>query len=286
MARLKCSSIPTRGPRMAPSGSRVFAPSKDAKYAVYGISRSGSDWQEYQVMELATKQTLSDRIDWVKVSNVAWQGDGFYYSRYPAPAEGKEKASINENHQVLLPPRRNAAVRGSSWSTRIAATPQRFHIVDTTEDERFAILSISDRGKGKDGNALLVRDLSKGEAEFTPVIPTIGDETFGVIDNVGDKLLVQTNRNAPNWRVVLIDPKQPGEATGRRCCPNARAARQCEHGRREAVCDLSEGRGDQAYTSTAWTARSRTRSRCPVPERRAGSAASATIRSCSTASIR
>ena len=40
---------------MAPSGCSVFVPSKDAKYAVYGISHSGSDWQEYKVMELATQ---------------------------------------------------------------------------------------------------------------------------------------------------------------------------------------------------------------------------------------
>ena len=189
----------------------VFRPSKDAKYAVYSISRSGSDWQEYRVMELATKQTLSDKIDWVKVSNVAWQAEGFYYSRYPAPPEGKEKASINENHQVYFhrlgtPQSEDRIV----YEDRNNA--QRFHIIETTEDERFAVLSISERGKGKDGNALLARDLSKGEVGFMPVVPTIGDETYSVVDNVGDKLLVQTNRNAPNWRVVLIDPKRPAEA--------------------------------------------------------------------------
>src|SRR6188768_2022609 len=50
-----------------------FAPSADAKYAVYGISKSGSDWTQYKVMELATKKTLPDTIDWVKVSGIAWQ---------------------------------------------------------------------------------------------------------------------------------------------------------------------------------------------------------------------
>src|SRR5829696_6281883 len=36
----------------------AFAVSANAKYAVYGISKSGSDWQQYKVMELATKKTL------------------------------------------------------------------------------------------------------------------------------------------------------------------------------------------------------------------------------------
>jgi prolyl oligopeptidase len=189
----------------------VFAPSKDAKYAVYAISRSGSDWQEYKVMELATKKTLSDSLEWVKVSSVAWQGDGFFYSRYPAPEKGREKASINENHQVYFhrvgtPQSEDVLVYSD------AANRQRFHIVQTTDDERFAVLSISDRGQGKDGNSLFVRDLSKGEREFRPIIATIGDDSFGVVDNVGDKLLIETNHKAPNSRVILVDPRRPAAA--------------------------------------------------------------------------
>ena len=46
---------------------------------------------------------------------------------------------------------------------------------------------------------------------FTPLVATISDDSFVAVDNVGDRLLVQTNRNAPNWRVVLIDPARPDE---------------------------------------------------------------------------
>ena len=196
----------------------AFVPSKDAKYAVYGISRSGSDWQEYKVMELATKKTLSDTIEWVKVSTAAWQGDGFFYSRYPAPAKGQEKASINENHQVYFhkigtPQSQDVLVYQD------AANPQRFHIVSTTEDERFAVLSVSERGKGKDGNALFVRDLSTGQKEFVPLVPTIDNDTFNVIDSVGGKLLVGTNKGAPNWKAVLIDPAQPAESSWKTILP-------------------------------------------------------------------
>jgi prolyl oligopeptidase len=188
----------------------AFVPSKDAKYAVYGISRSGSDWQEFKVMELATKNTLPDTLEWVKVSGAAWHNDGFFYSRYPAPEKGREKASINEGHQVYY------HKVGTPQSQDVLVfedkdNPQRFHTVDTTEDERFAVLDVSDRGKGKDGNAVFVRDLAKGETTFKPVFATIGDESFGVLDNVGDHLLVQTNHKAPNWRVIKVDPNNPAE---------------------------------------------------------------------------
>ena len=189
----------------------TFVPSKDAKYAVYGISRSGSDWQELKVMELATKKTLPDTVEWVKVSGAAWHGDGFFYSRYPSPEKGKEKASINENHQVYF------HKVGTPQSADVLVfedkdNPQRFHNVDTTEDERFAILDVSDRGKGKDGNALFVRDLAKGETTFKPLFADISDSTYSVLDNVGDHLLVQTNHRAPNWRVIKVDPARPAEA--------------------------------------------------------------------------
>jgi len=190
-----------------------FAPSADAKYAVYGISKSGSDWTQYKVMELATKKTLPDTIDWVKVSGIAWQKDGFYYSRYPEPGKGKsEKAAINEDHRVYF----HKVGTPQAQDRQIyqdAGNPQRFNTVDTTEDEHFALLTVSDRGKGKDGNALFVRDLSRNQREFNPVIKDITNDSYGVVDNVADKLLVETNRNAPNGRVVLVDPKKPDEAS-------------------------------------------------------------------------
>jgi prolyl oligopeptidase len=190
----------------------AFEPSKDAKHAVYGISQSGSDWQQYKVMELATKRTLEDNVEWAKVSQVAWHGDGFYYSRYPEPPEGHEKASINENHQVFFH-KLGSPQAADTLVFEDPANPQRFHTTSTTEDERFLILEVSDRGKGLDGNALYVRDLSNPAGKFAPLVPEISNDTFYVVDNVGDKLLVATNHGAPNWRVVLIDPTNIAEAS-------------------------------------------------------------------------
>jgi prolyl oligopeptidase len=196
----------------------AFVPSANAKYAIYGISKSGSDWQQYKVMELATKKTLADTVDWVKVSGIAWHGDGFYYSRYPQPAKGHEKAAINEDHRVYF----HKVGTAQSQDRQIyqdAANGQRFHTVETTDDERFALLTISDRGKGKDGNALFSRDLSRGEREFNPVIRDITNDSFGVVDNIDDKLLVETNRSAPNGRVVLVDPRKSDEANWKTILP-------------------------------------------------------------------
>jgi prolyl oligopeptidase len=196
----------------------AFVPSADAKYAVYGMQENGADWSTYKVIDLATKKTLPDTLKWIKVSGVAWQGHGFYYSRYPEPAKGKDRAGINEDHRVYF----HQVGTPQTQDRQIyqdAGNPQRFNTVDTTEDERFALLSVSDRGKGKDGNALFARDLSRGQREFNPLIKDITNDSFGVVDNVGDTLLVETNHGAPNGRVVLVDPRHPEEANWKSVLP-------------------------------------------------------------------
>jgi len=186
----------------------AFSVSKDGRYAGYGISKSGSDWQEYHVMEIATRQNLPDLLKWVKVSGLAWQGNGFYYSRYDEPAQGKELSSKNEGHKVYYH-KVGTSQSADELIYEDKANPQRFHLTDTTEDERFVILNISERGKGKKGNALFFREA--GTKSFSPIIAEISDDEFELVDNLGDKFLIATNRKAPNRHVFLFDPKNPGE---------------------------------------------------------------------------
>ena len=177
----------------------------------YTMSRAGSDWQEIHVMDPLTRRDLPDLVRWVKVSGIAWHGNGFYYSRYPTPADTtKALSGVNENHQVYY------HTLGTNQSQdRLVysdpSNPQRFHTAGTTDDERFLLLTISDRGKGLDGNALWVRDLTSRDTAWRKVI-TGFDKSFDVIDNDGGALLVLTNYNAPNRRVVRIDPDMPAES--------------------------------------------------------------------------
>jgi prolyl oligopeptidase len=188
----------------------AFSLSKDGKLAAYGLSKGGSDWQEYFVMEVATKTVLADHLKWVKVSGISWAGNGFFYSRYPEPEKGHELSSKNENHQVYY----HRVGKPQSEDELVyedKANPQRFHFLSTTEDERFAILSIAEGSKGKNGNSLFYRDLTSSDKKFIPIVSEIGDNSFGVIDNVNGGFLIQTDRNAPNGKVILFDPKNPDE---------------------------------------------------------------------------
>ena len=181
------------------------------QHIAYTLSRAGSDWQEIKVLHTATRQPLADVVRWVKVSDIAWHGDGFFYSRYPAPAlDSSEFSASNDDHQVFYH-RLGTDQAADTLVFHDAEHTQRFHTLSTTEDEQFALLYVSDRGQGKDGNALWCRDLAGNDRSFHPVW-TEFDDQFTVINNTGGKLLVLTNRHAPNKRIVLVDPAHPDES--------------------------------------------------------------------------
>src|SRR5258708_35442210 len=125
-----------------------------------------------------------------------------------APAPVHELSSKNEFQKVYF------HVLGTEQSAdeliyEDKQNPQRFQSVTTTNDQRFAILSVSDRGKGKRGNALYFRDLSKKEKAFAPIVTEITDDNFVVVDNLGEKFLIATNQKTPKGKLVLYDPANP-----------------------------------------------------------------------------
>ena len=144
----------------------AFDLSKDGRYLAYGTSQGGSDWVDIHVMEVATRKILPDELKWLKASGISWQGEGFFYSRYPVPEKGRELTSKNEFQTVYFH-KVGTTQAEDQLVYEDKQNPQRFQNVGTTEDERFAILSISERGKGKKGNALFYKDLSKGDTEFS-----------------------------------------------------------------------------------------------------------------------
>jgi len=197
--------------KLSPDGTTRligFVLNKSGNYAAWGISKGGSDWQEYYVRDMATGKDLADTLKWVKVSGIAWQGNGFYYSRYPATEKGKELSSKNENHQVWY-----HTVGTAQSSDKLifedAKNPQRFHQVVTSDDERFAFLSISDRGKGLDGNALWFTDQLNNSKKFEPIIALSSNFNYKVVDNIGENLLIETNDGAQNGQLISVSSKHP-----------------------------------------------------------------------------
>ena len=194
--------------------ARLVAPSfsADMTYLAYGISRAGSDWIEGYVMDIRTRALLPDRLRWIKSELFAWQGNGFFYSRFDAPVDtAKALSAANEGDRVLY-----HRVGTNQDEDRLVfedrSHPKRFHQVSTTDDERFAILIVADPSTGKRGYEVSVCDRSKGEKEFHPVV-TGFDDVAWIADDLGERLLMWTDRQAPNGRAVLVDPSRPADSS-------------------------------------------------------------------------
>ncbi|MFN8606975.1 MAG: prolyl oligopeptidase family serine peptidase [Vulcanimicrobiota bacterium] len=178
---------------------------KAGTLASYGQSVGGSDWKEIHVLDVDSKKVLEDKVEWAKVTGAAWAGDGFYYSRYDAPADGHLLSAKNENHKIYF----HKVGTPQSQDRLIYDDPKnllRFHSAGTSEDERYLFVDISDRGSGKDGNAILYQDLSDPNGSLKPLIADITDDQYSVVDEIDGKFLVETNKDAPRGRLVLIDP--------------------------------------------------------------------------------
>jgi prolyl oligopeptidase len=199
----------------------TYAFSKDGRYFAYGTASGGSDWNEFHIMDVQTRQNLSDDLKWIKFSGIAWYKDGFFYSRYPKPAMGKELTSSNEfqkvyYHKIGTPQSNDIFIYGDDNNPKMTFGAQ------TTEDERFLVIYPS---QGTSNNAVLVSDLSNPNSKVIPVIANF-DNNYSVVDNIGDKLLVITDKNAPHYQLVLIDPLQPQETNWKEVLPEEKSVLQ------------------------------------------------------------
>ena len=180
--------------------------SKSCNYMGYALSKAGSDWIEFYILNLKTRNLLKDKINWVKFSGMSWHGNGFYYTKYPKPDKNNTLSGRNENSKVfyhLLGTTQDAdkLVFFDPKTPRIAPS------VATSSDEKFLFLY---KSKGTYGNALFFRD-SWNKTEGWDIIVDDYKAEIKIIDHYKGKFIAQTDRNAPYGRVVLIDPKNPGE---------------------------------------------------------------------------
>ena len=179
--------------------------SNNGRWAAYSISRSGSDWQEFFVIDLQTGRQLDDHIQWAKFSGAAWQGDGFYYSAYDAPVAGKEFSNVNETHKIYY------HKIGTPQSEDVLfyqnpAYPKRFYTLDINEEETMMYLYESGAGAG---NNLFVRDLRQPGSQLIQMTSDM-DYQYSPIFSDGDKLFLFTNYGAPKGRIMTTDIHHPG----------------------------------------------------------------------------
>ena len=171
--------------------------SKDHRYMSFLKSKAGSDWQEINVLDLKSKEILSDVITWVKFTLIAWYKDGFYYSAYEKPQAGKVLSEKNQNmkvyyHKLGQRPSEDKVVYEDEDH------PLRYHTLHVSKDEKNIILSSS---QGTYGNVLKVKE---ADGTFKPLFSDFSN-SHRYIGALGEWIYILTDKEAPNKKVIRIN---------------------------------------------------------------------------------
>lgn len=188
--------------------------SNDYSYVSYMISKGGSDWREIFVMDTHSKELLDDHIKWSKFSGMAWYKDGFFYSRYAEPKPGEELKQSNE-FQKLYYHKLGTIQENDALIWEDNENPRRLFGANVTDDENYLIINVSQGSSSYNG--IMFKDLrNNGEIKW---LFDKFDAQYNIVDNLNDKFLVQTNLDAPNRKIVLVDPDNPSKENWKTLIP-------------------------------------------------------------------
>ena len=216
---------------LSPDGSVAlsqFSPSPDGTHYVYGLSEGGSDWETFYVRDFATGRSSADTVRWVKFSGASWtkDGKGFFYSRFPEPPAGKEiqTALVNGTlyyHRLGTP---------QQADVKIYARPDHpTWIVGGTVDETGRYLFIR-TAKGTDKNEVYIADLGDPHKPNVqaPIVPVVTghDANYAPLGVVKGQLYLQTDRDAPNRKIVATPVATPDPAHWHDVLPAGKTAIQ------------------------------------------------------------
>ncbi len=176
---------------------------KDGSLVAYTISKAGSDWNQLIVLDAKTKKQVGDQINDLKFSSVSWVGsDGFYYSSYDKPVGSELSAKTDQHklyyHKLGTSQKSDKVIFGESVKRRYVSA-------NVTEDERFLVITAA---TSTSGSELYIKDLSNPNSTIVTIMNHF-DNDSQVLDNVGSKLYIVTNLNAPNKKVITVDAAKP-----------------------------------------------------------------------------
>jgi prolyl oligopeptidase len=179
--------------------------SKDGALMAYGVSRSGSDWQEIMIRDLETGKDFPDTLRRCKFASIAWDTDnrGFYYDKFPN--EGtvpKDEESYHQKaywHTLGTQQSEDKLVYERPDAKELSISPTItddgkylvFYLYRGTDNEnRIHYMNLETKGT-------IVRLFDKADAEYI------------LIGNEGSTFYFRTDNNAPKGRVVAVELSKP-----------------------------------------------------------------------------
>ena len=180
--------------------------SYDGTRLAYAVQDGGSDWRTIRVLDVNTGKVLGDEVKWARLTTIEWakDGSGFFYARFPEPQQGAASQAGVENHAVYF----HAIGKPQAQDRLVYATPDQptmLHFLSITKDGRYGAI---DSSPGTPGNTLTVVALQSADWKPRKLVANL-DDRWSVIDNVGTKFFLMTNKDAPRLKLVTMDIAAP-----------------------------------------------------------------------------
>ena len=213
---------------LPPAGNPVvtgYVPNRAGTLLAYAVSLSGSDWTEWRVRDLATGEDLPDAMRFTKYYEPAFTPDakGLYYSAFPAPQPGAELSTQDLGNALYY----HALGTAAAADRRVledSAHPHWQFEPHLSTDGRWLIVRAGEGEVGDKGREnLYLIDLTASAPTATLVAQDFEAAYIYVGADAG-WLYFLTSLNAPNGRVLALDPKNPARANWKNVIPEGRDA--------------------------------------------------------------
>lgn len=180
--------------------------SKDGNYLAYTINKAGSDWSEIHLLDIASGKKMNDEIKWVKFSDIAWKGNGFYYSAYDAPTGKSELSSKNEFHKIYF------HEIGKNQNKDVLVFEDKAHglrnfAANVTDDEQYLLIYGSE---STSGTSLMIKDLNSPASNFINIVTNF-ENNYSVVHNEKNIFYIHTDKNAPKYQLMKVDINKANE---------------------------------------------------------------------------
>lgn len=176
--------------------------SPDNRYAAFSLQDPLSRKEKIFIKDLKENRFLPDIITASYNSNIAWDNQGgFFYNRAFCPDFSRDTA---QNAIFYHTPGENTRKDVPVYVD--TQHPKRSNDVFITSDQRYVIIrSAIDRERSE----IRYTDLMAPPPNIFRLLTDEAGPNAFVVDDSPEGFIVQTDKNAPKGRVVVIDPRNP-----------------------------------------------------------------------------
>lgn len=183
--------------------------SEDGKHCIIAINRSGSDWCELRIMEIASRELLPESINWTK-GNARFYQDGFYYVVHGQLEKGNEVHGEQGNivlkfHKLFSDVSNDVIVFGESDvlpDIEDCKSETSYMTASLACNNKYLVVSILQLG-----DSVYVKKLDKPDEKFQRLFWFEPGTEAGYAGSTIDRLVFNHKEE-----IIIVDPEKPDKS--------------------------------------------------------------------------